>query len=64
VGVALVLRFPTGRGYKKTGCLHSPGNFAGTETLGANLHLSVFATANIDLNALQIDKPPPPGMSI
>ena len=51
-------------GYKKTGCLHSPGNLAGTEALGTDFHLSAFAAAHIDLDALQIDKPPSPSMSI
>jgi len=51
-------------GIKKRAALHSPGNFTGTKTLGADFHLSAFAAAHIDLDALQIDKPPSPGMSI
>ncbi len=49
---------------KKRAALHSPINFAGTKTFGADSHFSGFATAYIDLDALQVDEPSPPRMPI
>jgi hypothetical protein len=49
---------------KKRAALHSPVNFAGTKTFGADSHFPGFAATYVDLHALQVDEPPPPRMSI
>ncbi len=49
---------------KKKAALRGPANFTGTEALCADLHLSRFPSADIDLDAPQIDEPASPRVAV
>ena len=46
------------------GPLRGPSDFAGTETPGAYSHAKRLTAANVGLDALEVDQPAPPCMTV